>query len=106
MKPKLEWNVYIHDFIKRKIIVYNVLDHSGFRHSIHPLRQEEDREKFEREVLSSLAFFFRFKYEYEVTIFNWMPDPDFDYLHIDVFQQIKLNGQLFLNYLWENRKYL
>lgn len=102
----LEWNVYYQDINRRKIMRHNVFDHSGFREDLaKAVKKYKEREEFEKEVRSSLMYWYWSKCEWEIILSGWPPSKDGEEeIKIDVFEQIMLNRQRFMDYLWENKK--
>lgn len=100
---KLEWNVLHENFNARKIESFNIFDHYSFNEDVKKLfkKYKDDKEKFEEELIRSLKYYFWAKCEWEVIVSDWPPskrDPVEE--KIDVFDQIILNKQIFLDYVW------
>ena len=103
----LEWNVYISNFNSREIEIYNVFDHCGFlKDCVSAKKTERTKEKFAEKIKSSLMCYYWSKSEWEVTIHHW---PDSDRMKnkkVDVYQQVRMNWDRFIDYLWDNRREL
>lgn len=131
---KLVWNVYIDDFNSQEIQVHNVFDHYSFMQDLVEIKKKHEDSflLFEKEVKSSLMYFYCSKCEWEVVITSWPPyinEKEFLRINlerterimrngtfiresvnlvtgikVDVYSQIMMNWTNFINYLWENRK--
>ena len=100
----MEWYAYYHDSNAGKIRPLNVFDHGGFRHDVEEILQKKDldRDAFSKEIRSSMMYYFWSKCEYEVIIKEWVGVPA--QLHVDIFQQVDMNWNHFIDYLWSLRK--
>lgn len=122
---KLSWNVFICGFNKKEIENWNVFNHSGFTTDmIKCLKDCKDKLEFTAELKRDIMYYFGYKVEYETFItepFPHVTKKEIDRLvaedvrycahveleqgkKIDVYQQIMMNYQHFVNYLWNNRE--
>lgn len=128
---KLEWNVFVHNFNGKGIEKYNIL--GGFMLSeLVRIKKKckkdgvENFEVFSSEVKSTIMRHYWSRSEWEVIITSWPPHIDKNELDrlvkekenvkycayvnldverkVDVYEQIMLNWDVFINYLWDNRK--
>lgn len=101
----LVWNVYFGDFNRRVIRTYNVFDHFGFWNDLVKAKKKhkDDREAFAEDVRISLRYFFWAKCEWEIILDHWPSKEGFEDKKVDVFDQINLNWERFIDYIWENR---
>ena len=128
---KLHYYVYIENFNKKCIEKYNVLSDHFVKLLKAKTNSIKDREEFAKEVKSVLMYNFWSKCEWEVIITDWPTHITVDELNrlqkeldeytatyghppyalsvdlrvaekIDVYDQIMLNWDIFINYLWEN----
>ena len=116
MVENLEWNVYIGDFNARTIKRYNVFQHWSFTWDIErglreiekskDLPDNKKKEAFAECVLHNMRYYFWAKCEWEVIISHWPPSEKFCDEKIDVFDQVMLNWDKFIDYIWENREQL
>lgn len=124
------WNVYMRDMNSHLITVWNIFNHSSFRGSVIRLKKkrlpkEEFAKRLEREVL----YYFWSKFEYEIVLTSFPPYIDkkeldrlnseyenFNtmyghyplridvcpetYEKIDIYGQVRLNWDAFVNYVW------
>ena len=102
----IQWNVYIEDFNNKRIKIHNILNHGGFLKDIQNAikKFKNDKEAFEKEVKSSLMYYYWSKCEWEIILSSWPERKDFKEEKIDVYDQVMLNGDIFINYLWDNQK--
>lgn len=129
----LVWKVYIDDFNTREIKKHNVFDHGGFMKDLINIYNQyyDDFDRFSTAVRHSLMYHYWSKSEWEVIITSWPPyvnGNEVDRLteektkrivkygnfvresvnldvekKIDVYNQILMNWDHFINYLWNNR---
>lgn len=100
----LEWNVYISDFNKKEIIVYNVFNHYSFIEDLKKIiKKYTDKKEFSEEVRKTLMYYYWSKCEWEIILEGWPQKPNFKDEKIDVYDQIILNWDKFINYVWENK---
>ena len=128
------WNVYREDFNHRAIVKYNIFDHSGLAQDVNKLLKEDiSKDEFAEQLKRSLMYWFLGKTEYEVVVSSWIPHIDEKELNrlnveyeehykkwnnypirmsvnlnvgekIDIYEQIKINWDVFVNYLWQQKK--
>ena len=104
------WNVYYEQYCpNRGIGVANIFDHPGFYDDCKKFarKYKDDREKFIDEVRRSLMYFYWSKCEWEIVITGWPPPREgsgFKEIKVDVYDQVKLNWDIFCDYIWNNRK--
>lgn len=93
------WNVWRHDHNKQKIISWNIFEHYNFyKDVIRDLRDFDNKEEFTRALNSNLLYYFWSKSEYEIILRPW--NGVADERKIDIYQQIMLNKEQFLDYVW------
>lgn len=130
----MQWNVFRYDINSRKIELYNIFKHSGFAKDIQELLSKQiSKEEFAEELHRSAMYYFWSRCEYEIAITSWPPYIDrhgLDVLNfenenyhqayghypnclhvdlnvekkIDIFEQIRLNWDAFVDYVWGQRK--
>ena len=102
----LKWNVYVEDFNARCMRVHNIFDHWSLREDLKKLVKKcgDDRKTFEEELKHHLKYYYWSKCEWEIVLSPWPEWKDFREMKIDVYDQIALNWEQFVNYVWENRK--
>lgn len=110
----LEWNVYIGDYNHRHIETYNIFKHTSFVKDCQKIvkrysKTEKaegvfNREAFAEEIRHELMYYFWSKCEWEVIIDHWPPHESFQSEKIDVYDQIRLNWNVFIDYLWSHKE--
>ena len=103
-KP-LTWNVYYEDFNARKIVKFNIFQHSGFYEDCYNAakKYKDDKEQFAAAIKRSLHYYYWCKCEWEIILTAWPPSHNFHDEKIDVSDQVELNWNVFIDYLWDNK---
>ena len=131
---KLEYYVYYHNFNGRSIEKFNIFDHGRFLEDVKKdLKKYADKEEFSERLRGHLFYYYGSKCEWEVVITSWVPhitiselnrlneerektlkvynrEPYSLYVNpdvgekIDVYEQVMLNWNLFLDYVWSYKK--
>ena len=100
---KLEWNVYYENFNVSTIESFNIFNHYSFNEDVkkHFKKYKDDRKTFEEKLIRSLQYYFWSDCNYEIIISNW-PKSDRKSFEekISIFDQVMLNKQIFLDYVW------
>ena len=128
----MEWFVYYQNINAKEIQKFNIFNHASFRNGVAQLNQN-DRSEFEKELNSLLMYCFWSKSEYEVVITSWPPSIKIDELDrlneqkqkyiknydivpysvcprldtkikIDIYDQIKINWPIFVDYVWSQKE--
>lgn len=101
----LEWYVYLEDINKRIIITYNVFNHYSFYEDLKKIMKKyKTIEDFSKELKRICMYYFWSKCEYEIILTCWPKWDKFKEEKIDVYSQLNLNWDKFVNYIWENKK--
>ena len=105
---KLEWNVFYYDINRKKINTYNIFEHGGFVKWVQKdLKDVDNIEDFAKTLESNLQYFFWAKAEHEILITSWVGgDREKDAVKIDIYSQVMLNWEIFLEYVWSNKELL
>lgn len=100
----LEWNVYCENFNAQKIEIFNVFRHYGFHEDCKKAARKysKDKEAFEKAIKSSAMYYFWSKCEWEIILSDWPPSGRFSKEKIDVYDQLRLNWQAFIDYTWDH----
>lgn len=99
----MEWNAYCYNINTKEIEPMNIFRHSRFANDvIKAMRTCETKEAFAEDVRHSLAYYFWSKSEYEILI-SGLFDSDKEY-KVDIYSQVMLNYDKFINYLWNVKK--
>lgn len=101
----LEWNVFWEDPNKRKIVVRDIFQHAGFWNSCLVIKKKysNDKETFGEKLRWALQGYFWCRCEYELVMSDWPPSEGFDGRKVDIFEQIDINWDRFLDYVWNNK---
>ena len=132
-KAKLVWNVFRENINSRQIEIHNVFDHYSFRESLKKLfKAKLTKEEFAEQLRREISYYYWTKVEWEITIasyptyidraeFERLMDerekhysetgkyPYSNYVNyagakrVDVYDQIMLNWDAFVNYVWEHK---
>ena len=72
------WNVYVSNFNRKEIEVYNIFDHGSFYDDCVKAKKKfkDDKEGFANEVRISLHYYFWSKCEWEIILGHW-PSGEF-----------------------------
>lgn len=102
----MEWFVYRENINRKQIERFNIFDHGGFvKDFCKAVNKFEDKESFAEDIHHSLMYYFWCKSEYEVTIYPWPARSAEDFhIKVDIFEQVNMNWQAFIDYVWERRK--
>lgn len=101
---ELEWNVYRHDFNNDEIKKFNIFDHWRFNEDVaRALKRDLNRNDFSRHLRSHLFYFFCTKCEYEILISPWIGNKENVATKVDVFDQVMMNFDVFVDYVWRSK---
>lgn len=99
------WNVYRYSPTAKKVITFNVFDHCGFKMDAeNALRKCKTKEELAKKVKSSLFCYFCSKYEWEIILSPYTLSLDKTDVKVDVYSQIMINWEHFINYIWSYKK--
>lgn len=100
----LEWNVYVENFNGRKMETFNVFDHGRFLDDCrkNAKKHSKDYDAFCEQLRKDLMYYFWSKCEWEVILGPWIRREACEEIKIDVYDQVKLNWDIFCNYVWEH----
>ena len=102
---QLVWNVicFVCNSNYSGVQKYNIFDDETFCHCIvEILRSEINREEFEKKLDLECFYCFESKIEWEIFVKDGT--TSFGYRKVDVYNQLKLNWEVFCDYVWENTK--
>ena len=103
----MEWNVYYYNVNRQKIETFNIFKHGYFvKYIAQHLQTCVDKDSFAKELQSELRYYFWSKSEWEIIIAPWVGNKNPDEVKIDVYDQIMLNFNIFVDYIWNNRQEL
>ena len=103
----LEWNVYYEEINSRKILTFNIFEHYAFLKGCAKAAEQPTILQFATEVKHELMYYFWSKCEWEILLTSWTaPEDRQSWCKIDVYNQVMLNFEPFINYLWLSREEL
>lgn len=96
------WNVFYENFNARRIEEFNIFKHFDFMNDVEKQykKNKDNYDSFKHELERELMYHFWSKCEYEVIISGWPPHDDFHDRKVDIFKQVKLNFDVFAEYVW------
>ena len=98
----IEWYVYYHDFNSQKIIKWNVFNHGTFKNEVNKILQEKlNKDNFSEKLKREVMYYFWSQCEYEIILSPWTGRADD--IKIDVYDQIMMNFDRFVDYCWSFR---
>ena len=101
----LEWNVYIENINKRIITTYNVFEHYSFYKDLKKeIKTCDSIEEFSDKLRRITMYYYWSKCEWEIILSCWPKWDKFREEKIDVYSQLSLNWDKFVNYIWNNKK--
>lgn len=101
----LVWNVIISSRNSGKFLQWNVFNNTIFSEQVtKALKKYKSIEEFAGRVKSWAMYCFWSKCEYEIILSHWPPNERFEELKIDVFDQLMLNFNTFVEYIWNSCK--
>lgn len=104
---KLIWNVYMFDYTKKQLEVFNIFDHYDFWKDFEKLCDkynyfDEDydlkEDPFKKEFEKLCKYYFWGKAEYEFTLTGSPSDTRYE-TKISIYEQLKLNWEQFYEYV-------
>lgn len=101
----MEWYVFYYNINRNKIEKFNIFDHAAFADDCaHTLeRYSGNRDGFTKEVKRNLMYYFWSKCEWEIEITGFPPSDNGKPLKTDVYTQVMLNFDKFIDYLWNHQ---
>lgn len=100
----MKWNVYYHNFNQNKIEVFDIFNYYNFYRDVKELLWiHKTKNRFAENLKKELSYYFRSRAEWETVIKPWC-GGDYEGIKIDVYDQIMLNWDLFVDYCWNFRE--
>ena len=101
----MEWNVFYHNINTQEITTFNIFKHSSFLKDVEKyLKKCSDKGVFAKELRSTLMYYFWCRSEYELIISPWCGGRDTKEIKVDIYSQVMLNWDKFLDYVWSFKK--
>lgn len=98
------WKAFYHSWNRKTIEPFNIFRHSRFREEVRDAAKRcKTKEEFAKKLRSALMYYYWCKCEWEVLIAPWVDNNSTKEIKVDVYQQVMLNWDAFLNYVWDNR---
>lgn len=95
----MTWNVFYYNFNTDRIEPYNVL--SNQEDFIKQMKAKSaSKEELAKELRSEMMYRYWSKAEWEVLISPWCGRPDAKEMKVDIFWQLELNWDRFVDYCW------
>lgn len=100
----LEWNVYVENFNRACIEIYNIFEHYNFMRSVMENYElnKDNFENFSEMLKNDIRYYFWSKCEWEIILSDWPPSDSFKDKKVSVYDQVMLNWPVFSEYVWEN----
>lgn len=100
----LEWNVIQYDINDKKLVKFNIFNHYRFYEDVKKLlKQYKNKNEFAEELKKDLMYYFWCKAEYEILISGLFSKDPNETEKIDIYDQIILNYDRFVNYILDNK---
>lgn len=100
--PPLSWKVFVEDYNHGKIVEYDIMGEYLSDEIKGIIKKVESYEEFKERLNSILMYHFWSKCEWEVIITGWPPSERVEERKVDVYEQIKLNFEVFAKYIWDS----
>ena len=99
----LRWNAILYDYQSTRIRKYNIFNNSQFCKDCIELFSPPNlgKETFSELLDKKAMYEFWGRCEYEFLISSWPPGPAEKPYKIDVYEQLKLNWEKFVDYLYD-----
>lgn len=95
----IEWYVYYHDSNAQKIIKWNVFNHGSFKKEVDKILKEKLSKKvFSEKLKRKTMYCFWSKCQYEIILSSWTGRAN--NIKIDIYDQIMMNFDSFVDYVW------
>ena len=102
-KQPLQWYVYYENFNGKRIEPFNVFDHGSFLEDTKKnyKKNKKNFDTFSEQLQRDARYYFWSKCEWEIILSNWPPSKQEPIEEkIDVFDQLQLNWDYFVQYTW------
>ena len=99
----MTWNVYVENFNQKRIEKYDIFKHAKLMEDIRKnyKKNKNDFDTFAQILKRDIMYYFWSKCEWEIVLTSWPEYPNFNEEKIDVYDQIMLNWDVFVKYVWE-----
>lgn len=107
--PDPEWYVFVSDFNAKRIKTFNVFHSHNFligcKESFRKYKLPEQYGELVESIKHNAIYSFWCKSEYEIIITELMDRSDFNEMKTDVYQQLMLNWESFVEYTIKHKAY-
>lgn len=101
----LKWMVFVRDMNSDKILEFNIFKHSRFLNDTKKaIKDATTKEELAEKMKRILQYYYWCKCEFEIRIMDLRIDTGKKGRKVDVYEQVRLNYDVFINYLWETAK--
>lgn len=97
----MTWFVFYHSMNSQKIVPFNIFNHASFSDGVNKLLHKcTEKADFAEKLKKELMYYFWCKSEYEVLISPWCGVKNTEDIKVDVYSQVMLNYDIFVDYVW------
>ena len=104
----IHWYVYEEDVNARTIEVVDLLSHPYMKRELPAILEQcnGSKDEFAKLIRTALMYQYWARCEYEIILTGWPPpNPTrFKDLKIDIFDQVSMNWDAFIDYIWTHRE--
>lgn len=98
----IEWYVLYSDSNARKIVKWNIFKHGTFKREVDKLLKENlTKDDFSEKLRRLLMYYMWSKSEYEIIVSPWVGRAED--IKIDIYSQVHMNWDRFVDYVWSFR---
>lgn len=98
------WNVYYHSINQKEIRLFNIFDHWRFKADVvDDLKKIRGKAEFSEALRKNLFYYFCSKCEWEVIVSPFVGGSNKEAIKIDVYDQVRNNWEVFVDYVWTYR---
>lgn len=100
--PELHWHVFVDDFNRKRIVEYDIFEHYSFAEDVREAyrKHRDDFDAFAEKVRGLLLYYYWSKCEWEVVVGSWVSGDRVPKRKVDVYEQVMLNWDVFIGYVW------
>lgn len=104
----IHWNVYVENINGKRIEKCDIFSHGNHIKEIAKLLKKhvDDKLAFADGLRTEMMYHYWSRCEWEIILTSWPPSKDgtFEGEKIDVFDQLSMNWDVFVDYIWDHRK--
>jgi hypothetical protein len=100
----ITWNVVYYDLNEKDFGIYNVLNPSILNEIKERTKHIDNRKEFSEEVSLICMYHFWSKCEWEIVLREWCGGDNAKEMKVDVYDQLVMNWNRFIDYLWGELK--